>query len=417
LLIAELTEPETSTGFRALNLIQPLIDSLDRAGYTQPSPIQAALIPIVMTGRDALGQAQTGTGKTAAFLIPFMNRWRGGDPAKPQALVLAPTRELAVQVAEEAEKLAPSRHFKTVAIYGGQRFGTQLTKLRKGCTLIVGTPGRVFDHLTRGTISLEKVRFVVLDEADRMLDIGFRPQIERIMRRVPEGRQTLMMSATLPADVMKLKSRYMIDPEHVNVSPAVLTVEKIDQKYITVDEERKTELLLKVLDREKPRQCIIFMERKRGADRLYRQIKAHHMSAAAIHGDLPQPQRDRIMQAFRDEKITVLIATDVMSRGIDVSGISHIINYDLPNDLENYVHRIGRTGRMGADGVAIAFVTPEQGEVLTSIEHMINREIAADRIEGFEAFAPRMKVNKSDEPPKAAAPVFGRMRRKYSNRL
>jgi ATP-dependent RNA helicase DeaD len=416
LLIAELTEPAT-TGFRALNLIPPVNESLDRAGYVEPSPIQAAVIPIAMTGRDVIGQAQTGTGKTAAFLLPLMNRWRGGDPSKPQALVLAPTRELAMQVAEEAEKLAPSRYFKTVAVYGGQRFGAQLAKLRQGCTLIVGTPGRVFDHLSRGTISLEKVRYVVLDEADRMLDIGFRPQIERIMRRVPEGRQTLMMSATLPAEVMKLKDRYMIDPEHVNVSPAVLTVEKIAQTYITVDEERKTELLLKVLDREQPRQCIVFVERKRGADRLYREIKRHHLSAAAIHGDLPQSQRERIMQAFRDAKIHVLIATDVMSRGIDVLGISHIINYDLPNDLENYVHRIGRTGRMGADGIAISFVMPEQGEVLTGIEHLINREIPADRVEGFEAFAPRVKANKTDEPPKPAAKVFGRIRRKYSNRL
>jgi len=415
-LIAELTEPAT-TGFSALHLIPPLNEALGRAGYVEPSPIQAAVIPIALTGRDVIGQAQTGTGKTAAFLLPFMNRWRGGDLAKPQALVLAPTRELAVQVAEEAEKLSPSRHFKTVAVYGGQRFGGQLSKLRQGCTLIVGTPGRVFDHLSRGTISLEKVRYVVLDEADRMLDIGFRPQIERIMRRVPQGRQTLMMSATLPADVMKLKDRYMIDPEHVNVSPAVLTVEKIDQTYITVDEERKTELLLKILDREQPRQCIVFVERKRGADRLYREIKAHHMRAAAIHGDLPQPQRERIMQAFRDGKITVLIATDVMSRGIDVLGISHIINYDLPNDLENYVHRIGRTGRMGADGIAISFVMPDQGEVLTGIEHPINREIPSDRVEGFEAFAPRVKANKSDEPPKPAAAVFGRVRRKYSNRL
>ena len=416
-MTAELAEPETTTGFAALNLIPPLLESLDRVGYVQPSPIQAALIPVAMTGRDVLGQAQTGTGKTAAFLLPFMNRWRGGDPSKPQALVLAPTRELAVQVAEEAEKLAPSRHFKTVAVYGGQRFGGQLAKLRQGCTLIVGTPGRVLDHLDRGTISLEKVRFVVLDEADRMLDIGFRPQIERIMRRLPEGRQTLLMSATLPADVIKIKSRYMIDPEHVNVSPAVLTVEKIEQKYITVDEERKTELLLKVLDREKPRQCIIFVERKRGADRLYREIKKQHVKAAAIHGDLPQSQRERIMQAFRDAKIHVLIATDVMSRGIDVSGISHIINYDLPNDLENYVHRIGRTGRMGADGVAISFVTPDQGEVLTDIETLINREIAADRVDGFEAFAVREKANKSDEPQKPAAKVFGRVRRQYSNRL
>jgi ATP-dependent RNA helicase DeaD len=303
-----------------------------------------------------------------------------------------------------------------VAVYGGQRFGGQLARLRAGCTLIVGTPGRVLDHLSRGTITLEKVRYCVLDEADRMLDIGFRPQIERIMRRLPQGRQTLMMSATLPADVMKLKDRYMIEPEHVNVSPAVLTVEKIDQKHMTVDEDKKTQLLVKVLEREKPRQCIIFVERKRGADRLYREIKSSALKAAAIHGDLPQPQRERIMAAFREAKIAVLIATDVMSRGIDVSGISHIINYDLPNDLENYVHRIGRTGRMGADGIAISFVTPDQGEVLTSIEHLINREIPADRVEGFQAFTPRIKPAKTDQP-KPAAKVFGRVRRQYSNRL
>src|SRR6478735_8168838 len=261
-----MTEPVAPSGFRPLN------HPLDRAGYLEPSPIQAAVIPIALTGKDVIGQAQTGTGKTAAFLLPFMNRWRGGDPSKPQALVMAPTRELAVQVAEEAEKLSPSRHFKTVPVYGGQRFGGQLAKLRQGCTLSVGTPGRVLDHLTRGTITLEAVRYCVLDEADRMLDIGFRPQIERIMRRLPQGRQTLMMSATLPADVMKLKDRYMIDPEHVNVSPAIMQVEK-------------TELLLKVLEREKPRQSLIFVERKRGADRLYRNIKAYHPKAAAIHGD------------------------------------------------------------------------------------------------------------------------------------
>jgi len=415
-LIAEPTEPVLS-GFRALNLMAPLNDALERAGYTEPSPIQSAVIPVAMTGKDVIGQAQTGTGKTAAFLLPFMNRWRGGNPLKPQALVMAPTRELAVQVAEEAEKLSPSRHFKTVPVYGGQRFAGQLAKLKLGCTLIVGTPGRVLDHLTRGTISFEKIRYVVLDEADRMLDIGFRPQIEKIMRKLPEGRQTLLMSATLPADVMKLKDRYMHNPEHVNVSPAVLTVEKIDQKYITVDEDRKTDLLLKVLDREKPRQCLVFVERKRWADRLYRSIKGHHVTAAAIHGDLPQPQRERIMAAFRDGKIKVLIATDVMSRGIDVSGISHIINYDLPNDLESYVHRIGRTGRMGADGMAISFVMPDQGDVLTEIEHLINREIPVDRVEGFEAFLPRVKVNKKDEPAKASTPVFGRNRRTYSKRL
>jgi ATP-dependent RNA helicase DeaD len=406
---------EPATGFRALNLIPPLLDALDHAGYAEPSPIQAALIPIAMTGRDVMGQAQTGTGKTAAFLIPFMNRWRGGDPMKPQAIVLAPTRELAVQVAEEAEKLSPSKHFRTVPVYGGQRFGRQMELLRLGCTLIVGTPGRVLDHLSRGTISLEKVRYAVLDEADRMLDIGFRPQIERIMRRVPATRQTLMMSATLPASVLKLSQKYMVDPEHVATTPEVMTVDKITQKYITVDEEKKFDLLVKVLERDKPRQCIIFVERKRSADKLYKNLKPLFPKVSVTHGDLPQPKRERVMAAFRAEKVTCLIATDVMSRGIDVSGISHIINFDLPMDIESYVHRIGRTGRMGADGSAISFVTPQQGDLLTEIEHLINRLIEEDRIDGFTAFTPRVKEAKPE--PGKAAPVFGRQRRKYSNRI
>jgi ATP-dependent RNA helicase DeaD len=408
---------QPADGFKNLQIIPPLLQSLEKAGYASPSPIQEALIPVAVTGKDVIGQSQTGTGKTAAFLLPFMNGWRGGDPLQPQALVLTPTRELAVQVAQEAEKLSPSRHFKTVCIYGGQRFGGQSDKLRKGCTLVVGTPGRVFDHLTRGTLDLGKIRYVVLDEADRMLDIGFRPQIERIMKRAPSKRQTLLMSATLPDAVMRLKDRYMYEPAVVNVCPPVLTVDKIAQSYITVDEDRKTELLLKLLEREQTHQCIIFVERKRTADRLYLNLKKHHAKAAAIHGDLPQPQRERIMAAFRSGQIEVLIATDVMSRGIDVSGISHIINYDLPNDLENYVHRIGRTGRMGAHGKSISFVTPDQGDILTDIEHLINKLIPSDSVEGFEAFAPRVKQKKSEEDSKPATAVFGRTQRKYSNRL
>jgi ATP-dependent RNA helicase DeaD len=416
-LTTEFSEaPPTTTGFHALNLIPPLLDALDHVGYREPSPIQAAVIPLAMQGRDVMGQAQTGTGKTAAFLLPFMNAWRGGEPSRPQAIVLAPTRELACQVAEEAVKIAPSRFFRTVAVYGGASFGKQLAEMRQGCTLVVGTPGRVLDHLSRGTLNLSGVRYAVLDEADRMLDIGFRPQIEKILRRLPTKRQTLLMSATLSADVLRLAHRYMQNPEHVNVSPATLTVDKIEQKFITVDEDRKFDLLLKVLEREQPRQCIIFVERKRSADRLYKHLKPSYPRAAVTHGDLPQVRREKIMAAFREGRVAALIATDVMSRGIDVSGISHIINYDLPHDLENYVHRIGRTGRMGADGIAISFVTPEQGNILSGIEALINRLIHEDRIEGFEAFTPRVKEAASDAP-RRAAPVFGRRVRRYSNRL
>ncbi len=290
-----------------------------------------------------------------------------------------------------------------------------MDSLRKGCTLIVGTPGRLFDHINRGTISLENIRYAVLDEADRMLDIGFRPQIEKIMRRLPAKRQTLMMSATLPPAVLKLSERYMIEAQSICTVPEVMTVDKIAQRYITVDQEKKFELLVKVLEREKPRQCIIFVERKRSADSLYKHLKPLFSKVAVIHGDLPQPKREKVMAGFRVEKIACLIATDVMSRGIDVSGISHIINYDLPMDLESYVHRIGRTGRMGADGSAISFVAPDQGELLTSIEHLINRLIEEDRIEGFQSFTPRVK--EETKPVEKSQPVYGRQRRKYTNRL
>jgi ATP-dependent RNA helicase DeaD len=391
------------------------LTALQRANYFEPTPIQAAFIPPALEGRDILGQAQTGTGKTAAFLLPFLNRWRDNNELGPQALVLAPTRELVVQVSEEARKLAPSRHCRTIPIYGGQRFGSQLTEMKKGIHIAVGSPGRVLDHLGRGTLHLDRVRYVVLDEADRKLDIGFRPDIEKILRRCPKERQTLLLSATLPPPVLRLAQRYMHDPVHINLSPEKITVENIRQSYITVDEARKFDLLLKVIDRERPRQCIIFTQRKRSADELYRMLRRERKRVATMHGDLPQPQRERIMQDFRDGKVVCLVATDVVGRGIDVMNISHIINYDLPEDPENYVHRIGRTGRMGADGVAIAFVTPEQGKQLTNIECFINLQIEEDRFADFDAFRPRAS---EPEPEKAKPlPVFGGRTRRYSRRL
>jgi ATP-dependent RNA helicase DeaD len=409
-----LVEPQS--GFHALSLSPAIQAALHRARYLEPTPIQAAFIPVALTGRDVIGQAQTGTGKTAAFLLPFLNLWRDTNEPGPQALVLAPTRELVVQVSEEARKLSPSRHCRTIPIYGGQRIRQQLTEMKKGFHIAIGTPGRVIDHLSRGTLLLNRVRYVVLDEADRMLDIGFRPDIEKILRRCPSERQTLLLSATLPPPVLRLAQRYMNHPMNIDLSPEKLTVESIRQMYISVAEDKKFDLLLRVLDREKPRQCIIFCERKRWADELFRDLRHVHRLTATMHGDLEQPQRERIMQGFREGKITYLVATDVVGRGIDVTNISHIINYDLPHDPENYVHRIGRTGRMGADGVAIAFVTPEQGEQLTAIESFINKQIDEDRIEGFQALAPRPAKAKPEEP-RPVNPVFGRRTRRYSNRL
>jgi ATP-dependent RNA helicase DeaD len=384
-------ETDPAVTFAELKLIRPLLDALDHAGYTHPTPIQENVIPPALRGKDVIGQAQTGTGKTAAFLIPFLNRWRPHTLKGPIGVVMTPTRELALQIATEAEKLATSRKFRCVAVYGGTGMQKQLDGLRKGCDLVVGTPGRMIDHLQRGSMSLAQVRYAVLDEADRMLDIGFRDDIEKILKRCPTERQTLLMSATVPDSIKRLVNRYMRDPVHLHMLPEKPTVDKIRQSYFTVDHERKFDLLKRVIEREKPRQCLIFVERKRWADNLYRDLKRAVAKAAVIHGDLPQSQREKIMAAFRTGEIKYLIATDVMSRGIDVSDLSHVINYDLPMDIENYVHRIGRTGRIGKDGIAISFVLPEQGAQLTEIEMMINRLIEADQIEGFESATPRAK--------------------------
>ena len=259
--------------FTDLKLITPLMQALTHVGYSRCTPVQAAVIPPALKGKDVIGQAQTGTGKTAAFLIPFMNRWRPHTLKGPIGLVMLPTRELCMQVANEAVKLAPSKKFRTVAIYGGTGYQKQIDGLSGGCDMVVGTPGRMIDMLSRGNLSLQHVRYVVLDEADRMLDIGFRPDIERILRKCPDKHQTLLMSATVPDEIKRLTSRYMVDPLHLNMSPSVLTVDKIRQTYITVEKEQKFDLLLKVIEREQPRQCVIFVERKRWADNLLRKMK------------------------------------------------------------------------------------------------------------------------------------------------
>lgn len=408
---------ESPSGFHSLGLNSSLLAVLDRIGYAEPTPIQAACIPEVLKGRDVIGQAQTGTGKTAAFVLPFLHNWKPSKHAGPHAIVLAPTRELVVQVAEEATKLSPHPDCRALAIYGGQRIRKQLNDLKQGCAMVVGSPGRVLDHLARGSLSLAGVRYVVLDEADRMLDIGFRPDIERILRRCPQQRQTLLLSATMPPPVMRLVHRYMIDPIHLNLAPERATVESIRQSYITVDEDYKFELLLRVIQREQPRQCIIFCERKIWAEDLYRHMRNEVPRVAVMHGDLDQSLRMRIMQGFRDGKIVHLVATDVVGRGIDVKNISHVINYDLPEDPENYVHRIGRTGRIGADGVAIAFIRPDQGKQLSAIENFINKQLEPDAIEGFRAVMPRVRPDASGESPASGKPVFGRRVKRYSKRI
>jgi ATP-dependent RNA helicase DeaD len=362
-----------------------MLEALGHAGYLSPTPVQRGLIPRALAGVDVMGQARTGTGKTAAFVIPILESLR---PRKeihsPQALILVPTRELAVQVRGEVEKLAHGRRVHCVALYGGKPIRGQIDKLKRGAEVIVGTPGRVLDHMGRGTLDLAHLTQVVLDEADRMLDIGFRPDIEKILRKCPQSRQTLLLSATVPPPVERLAKRYMRDPETLNFSAQDIAVETIEQFYFTVPPDRKTDLLVRLLRREEPRQAIVFCRTKRGTDRVFRSLAKKFDGVDCIHGDLQQRARDRVMDAFRQGQVRVLVATDVVGRGIDVSGISHIINYDIPEFCDDYVHRVGRTGRMGREGVAYTFVTPEQGNELTRIEMRIDRLLQRAEIEGFE---------------------------------
>jgi ATP-dependent RNA helicase DeaD len=381
--------------FSEMPLSAAMQSALQAAGYTEPTPVQAGMIPRALAGVDVMAQARTGTGKTAAFLIPILERL---DPHKaaacPQAIVLVPTRELAVQVRDEATKLAHGQHARIVAVYGGKPIRQQIQRLRPGADIVIGTPGRVLDHMQRGTLDLSHVRFAVLDEADRMLDIGFRPDIEKILRRCPRVRQTMLLSATVPPPVARLAQRYMNEAESLDFSPQDITVDTIDQFYFTVDNKGKFDLLIKLLKHEQPRQAIIFCRTKRQTDKIYEQLKkkllhdandmAKHMTVDCIHGDLPQKSRDRAMERFRQGSVTLLVATDVVGRGIDVTGISHIINYDIPQFCDDYIHRVGRTGRMGRQGVAFTFVNPEEGGELTRIEVRINRLLQRADIPGFE---------------------------------
>ena len=370
--------------------------------------MQAGLIPLALEDIDVVGQARTGTGKTAAFAIPILEQL--APPREipgTQALILVPTRELAVQVREEVEKLAHGQKVNCVALYGGKPIRGQIDKLRRGAQVVVGTPGRVLDHMGRGTLDLRDLWCVVLDEADRMLDIGFRPDIEKILRRCPTDRQTLLLSATVPPPIERLAKRYMREPQMLNFSPKNLSVETIDQYYFTVDHERKFDLLLRLLEREQPKQAIIFCRTKRGTDRISRRLEKKLKDAACIHGDMQQSARDNVMRRFRNGVVRYLVATDVVGRGIDVSGISHIINFDTPTFCDDYVHRVGRTGRMGREGVAYTFVTPEEGSELTRIEQRINLLLVRAEMENFDLLAPVAPAEDlpSSEPPPPAADI------------
>lgn len=360
--------------FAEFGLEPKVLQAITELGFEESTPIQSKSIPIALTGTDMIGQAQTGTGKTAAFGIPLVNKIPVTED-RIVALIMTPTRELAIQVSEEIGKLTRYKGLRSLPIYGGQEIGRQIRALKKRPQIIIGTPGRLLDHINRKTIKLDDVQTVILDEADEMLDMGFMEDITSILSLVPDNRQTMLFSATMPPNIRKLADQFLKNPEHVSVIPTQVTAPSIDQAYIEVHERQKFDALSRLLDMESPELAIIFGRTKRRVDELSEALQKRGYSADGLHGDLSQNQRDNVMRKFRDGSIDVLVATDVAARGLDVSGVTHVINFDLPQDPESYVHRIGRTGRAGKEGVAWSFVTPRELDHMHFIERVTRHKI------------------------------------------
>ncbi|MDD1719772.1 MAG: DEAD/DEAH box helicase [Methanoregulaceae archaeon] len=355
--------------FKEFSISPKIARAIADMGFEEPTPIQILAIPPILSGKDVTGQAQTGTGKTAAFGIPALERINTGS-RQTQVLILSPTRELAIQIAEEISRLAKYMTGITVLpVYGGQPIERQFRALKPGVQIVVGTPGRILDHLRRGTLSLAATKTVVLDEADQMLDMGFIDDIRTILGRTPKDRQTILFSATLPKPILEITKRFQRDPEFIMVPHRELTVPQVEQRYIEVHGRDKLDVLCRVLDQSDPTLALVFCNTKRMVDQLTERLRGRGYAAAALHGDLKQSQRDRVMGQFRKGDIDLLVATDVAARGIDVEEVDLVVNYDVPQDVEYYVHRIGRTARAGRDGRAITFVDPREIFKLREIQN------------------------------------------------
>jgi ATP-dependent RNA helicase DeaD len=366
----------TPTTFSDLGLDPAVLKALKDVGYETPSAIQAATIPLLLDGRDVVGLAQTGTGKTAAFALPILSRLDLSQKS-PQALVLAPTRELALQVAEAFESYAA--HLKGVhllPVYGGQGYGVQLSALRRGVHIVVGTPGRIMDHLEKGTLDLSQLKYLVLDEADEMLKMGFAEDVETILADTPDDKQVALFSATMPAQIRRISKKYLHDPEEVTVKTKTTTSANTTQRYLVVSYPQKVDALTRILEVENFEGMIVFVRTKNETETLAERLRARGYSAAAINGDIAQAQRERTVDQLKSGKLDILVATDVAARGLDVERISHVVNFDIPVDTESYVHRIGRTGRAGRSGAAISFVTPRERRLLSAIEKATRQPLA-----------------------------------------
>ncbi len=367
------------SNFEELGLGELTLKAINDLGYEEPTPIQAQTISRMLAGTDVIAQAQTGTGKTAAFALPIIEKLKPADTS-PQALVLTPTRELAVQVAEAFHSYGKYHHTSVLPVYGGQPIERQLRALKQGVQVVVGTPGRILDHIRRGTLKLGQVRVVILDEADEMLAMGFVEDIETILQETPESRQTALFSATIPTQIAQLARKYLRNPERITIQSEQLTVPSIRQVYYEVGARDKLEVLARILDFERPTSAIIFCRTKGEVDSLGERLIARAYPAETLHGDLNQGQRDRVMGRFRTGQVELLVATDVAARGLDIEHVSHVINYDIPLDPEIYVHRIGRTGRAGREGAAITLVTPRERRLLNLIERTTGAKIQRLRL-------------------------------------
>jgi ATP-dependent RNA helicase RhlE len=368
--------------FEELDLIAPLQRALADEKYETPTAIQAQAIPVALRGSDVLGCAQTGTGKTAAFALPILNRLgqrnRKAKPNRPLVLVLAPTRELAIQIGESFATYGRYLRLRQALVYGGVSQGNQVRALNRGAHILVATPGRLLDLMNQGHIELDQLEVFVLDEVDRMLDMGFLPDLKRIISQLPDQRQSLFFSATLPPNILKLSAQLLRDPVSVNVMPESATVEKIEQRVLFVERHGKQALLKKILGSDGVERALVFTKTKRTANTLAERLARSGIKAAAIHGNKSQSARQRALEAFRRKQVQVLVATDVAARGIDVDGITHVVNFDLPVEPEGYIHRIGRTGRAGAEGVALSFCSASERRELQAIERLIGQKVPTD---------------------------------------
>jgi ATP-dependent RNA helicase DeaD len=393
------------TSFQDLGLSEELLLTLGELGYDEPTAIQEQAIPALLAGRDVIGQAQTGTGKTAAFGLPLL-QYLDAVNQETQALVLTPTRELCIQVTQALRAYAEHLPVEVIAVFGGQAVRTQQSRLRRGAPVVVATVGRTIDLINRGSLDLSAARYVVLDEADEMLDLGFIDEVERILRVCPSGRQTSLFSATIPPPIERLADRYMYDPVTLRVTPRQLTVDAIEQAYVEVPAREKADRLIEVLRAEEPEQAIIFCRTKVGTARLDEALRSRGLQTKALHGDLSQGQRDGVMLSFKDHRLRLLVATDVAARGLDIEHVTHVINYDVPDTTDAYVHRIGRTGRVGRTGRAITFVTSRQRAEIPRIEREAKVSIGEweppeERLE----HAPRPRRRDHDVPRAAARPA------------